>query len=251
MTLEKIYSTFSAFLNILQALTPIIQRQFALASIVDEVHSTSDIEGIHSTHRELRDIIDGGSDKQHFSNIIKMYDMLSAGEYPSFITCTDVRRFYDEFAHQDAIAYNPNNRLDGKLFRKDGVDVKSPSGKTIHRGLEPEDKIRAALSEALYFLNSDEHPALVRIAVFHYLFVYIHPFYDGNGRTARFISSCCLAQHLHPLVALRLSVTIKRLTLKSTAGTLLPSFSASCNSSQTHCWRPNPSSSTRLLSLTA
>ncbi len=30
---------------------------------------------------------------------------------------------------------------------------------------------------------------LVSIAVFHYLFGYVHPFYDGNGRMARYLSS--------------------------------------------------------------
>ena len=81
-------------------------------------------------------------------------------------------------------------------------------GINLHH-LTPEDKIITALSDALDFLNDDTYSALVRIAVFHYLFVYIHPFYDGNGRTARFISSVYIAKHLHPLIALRLAVTIK------------------------------------------
>jgi len=49
----------------------------------------------------------------------------------------------------------------------------------------------------------------IRIAVFHYLFGYVHPFYDGNGRTSRFISSYLLAQQLTPLIGFRLSYTIK------------------------------------------
>ena len=53
-------------------------------------------------------------------------------------------------------------------------------------------------------------PCLVRIAIFHYLFVYIHPFYDGNGRTARFISSYFLSKHFNYLTALKLSCTIKK-----------------------------------------
>ena len=53
-------------------------------------------------------------------------------------------------------------------------------------------------------------PALFRIAIFHYLFGYIHPFYDGNGRTVRFITSSLLASVLNPSVALRLSVLIKQ-----------------------------------------
>ena len=53
-------------------------------------------------------------------------------------------------------------------------------------------------------------PLLARVAIFHYLFEYIHPFYDGNGRTARFIVSYFLASRFHRLVALRLSVLIKK-----------------------------------------
>lgn len=48
-----------------------------------------------------------------------------------------------------------------------------------------------------------------RIAVFHYLFGYIHPFYDGNGRTSRFISSYLLATETEtPVIGYRLAATI-------------------------------------------
>ncbi len=209
LLLEQISSLFGEFLSILPVVSPIVVNQFSMACIIDEVHSTSNIEGIHSTHRELKDILDGSIQNVHFSSIIRKYDLLTSGSYPEFLSCEDVREFYDEFAHLDAIAGNPKNKLDGRLFRKEAVDVQSPSGKTIHRGLEPEESIIQAMSDALDFLNSKDCPALVRIAVFHYLFVYIHPFYDGNGRTARFISSCGLAKCLHYLIALKLSVTIK------------------------------------------
>ena len=207
---EQIYQSLAKFLRTIQNISDVVMHQFKLSCIVDEVHSTSDIEGIHSTHRELKDVLEGSNDNSHFSSIIKKYDLLSSGEIPLFTTCDDVRNFYDEFVHIDAIAENPKNLLDGKIFRKEAVDVMTPSGKIIHRGLEPEAKIIQAMSDALSYLNSSEVPALVRIAVFHYLFVYIHPFYDGNGRTARFLSSCSIARHLHPLIALRIAVTIKR-----------------------------------------
>ena len=207
--MEKIYIQFADFTHILQNVTSIVQQQFALSSLVDEVYSTSSIEGIHSTHRELKDILDGNSNNTHFSSIIKKYDLLISEQYPLFVSCKDIRDFYDEFAYADAVAENPKNKLDGTLFRKEAVDIHSSSGKVIHRGITPEDKLIMALSDALNFLNDDEYPTLLRIAVFHYLFVYIHPFYDGNGRTARFISSAYIAKHLHPLIALRLAVTIK------------------------------------------
>ena len=209
MLIEQIYSLFHDFSNILAGLNPIVLYQFTLICVIDEVHATSNIEGIHSTHKELKDILDGSKQNTHFSSIIKKYDLLTSGKLPLFDSCEDVRNFYDEFAHVDIIADNPNNRLDGRLFRKEAVDVQTPSGKIIHRGLTPEEAVIKAMDDALGFLNSKDCPALVRIAVFHYLFAYIHPFYDGNGRTARFISSCYLAKNMHYLIALRLSVTIK------------------------------------------
>ena len=55
------------------------------------------------------------------------------------------------------------------------------------------------------FLNDSEIPALIKIAIAHYYFGYVHPFYDGNGRTSRFISSIYLNNELSELTAISLS----------------------------------------------
>lgn len=41
------------------------------------------------------------------------------------------------------------------------------------------------------------------------MFAYIHPFYDGNGRTNRFISSYVLSHNFNPIVGYRLSYSVK------------------------------------------
>ena len=65
------------------------------------------------------------------------------------------------------------------------------------------------MEKALGILNDDDVDSLVRIAVFHYLFGYIHPFYNGNGRLSRYISSMMLSKELSTLAGLRLSFVIK------------------------------------------
>ena len=69
--IENIYISHRSLTDIIHNFPPIALHQFALASIVDEVHSTSAIEGIHSTHWELRSILEGNYSSSHFSSTSK------------------------------------------------------------------------------------------------------------------------------------------------------------------------------------
>lgn len=73
----------------------------------------------------------------------------------------------------------------------------------------PEEKINLMMTQALNILNDRDIIPILRIAIFYYLFGYIHPFYDGNGRTGRFISSYLLSKELNTLTGFELSYAIK------------------------------------------
>jgi Fic family protein len=79
----------------------------------------------------------------------------------------------------------------------------------IHHGVYPEENIITSMNAAINILNDSSIEPLFRISIFHYLFGYIHPFYNGNGRLNRFISSYYLANVLEPIMGYRLSYTIK------------------------------------------
>ena len=66
------------------------------------------------------------------------------------------------------------------------------------------------MDKALSILNDENIPLLVRVTIFHYLFGYIHPFYDGNGRLIRFITSQYLTKELGSIISIRISITIKK-----------------------------------------
>ena len=210
LLIEKIYKSYEEFTKIISEVPPIVLEQFSLWCVVDEIKSSNKIEGVHSSRRELSEILQGKARSSRFSSIVAEYYALSRGEKFQFQTCQDLRNFYDDFIQSEVIKTGSNYKLDGKFFRNDSVDIITGTGKTLHRGIYPEEKIISAMEVALQILNDETTPLLVRIAVFHYFFGYIHPFYDGNGRTARFIASYFLAEHFHYLPALRLSVAIKR-----------------------------------------
>lgn len=208
---EKFYKTYEQFLYTVNTVPPVVLYQFTRLSIVEEVKSTNDIEGVRSTKKEIREIIEKkGTHYHRLQSVVHQYLELLGEEEIKFDTCQDIRNFYDDFTHQEITQENPQNRLDGSLFRKEPVQIEATTGKTIHQGLYPESRIIEALDQALRILHSEEYPLLIRLALFHYFFVYIHPFYDGNGRTDRFITSYFLSRQFHRLLAVRLSIYIKR-----------------------------------------
>src|SRR5699024_3853302 len=117
----------------------------------------------------------------------------------------DIRVTYDEITEGEI---DINELPDGDVFRKETTHVlkKSGSGKVIHRAVIPESEITWKLDRLLHVMNDESSiPPLIKIAIGHYYFGYIHPFYDGNGRTSRFISSLYLSEVIGNIGALSLS----------------------------------------------
>ena len=95
-------------------------------------------------------------------------------------------------------------REGGELFRADEAYV-TDGLSTLHTGVHPEERIREAIEQMLRLVQSDEVPALYSALASHYIFEYIHPFYDGNGRTGRYLLSLFLEEPLSKPTALSLS----------------------------------------------
>ena len=190
--------------------------QYARKCLIDEIVITNNIEGVHSSRKEIGEalsILEEQSQhkgkKVKFIGIVNKYYKLTENEKVSLGTCQDIRDLYNELVLPEVVGENKENYPDGQIFRKELAEVFSPSGKSIHKGLYPEAKIITAMEQALKFLDDDSIPPLFRICIFHYLIEYIHPFYDGNGRLGRFILSYCISKQLEHLLALRISSTIK------------------------------------------
>ena len=186
--------------------------QFQQRCLIDEIVLTNNIEGVHSTRKEISEILQDlskNNKRERFVGLVNKYVLLMKSETLPLQTPEDVRKIYDDIFYEEIKATDPDDLPDGKIFRKSDVGVYSPTGKKIHDGLYPESKIISVMKKSLDFLNDNHYDILLRIAVFHYLFGYIHPFYDGNGRTSRFISSYMLSQNLNKLIGYRISFTIK------------------------------------------
>ncbi|MGO4890019.1 Fic family protein [Anaerobacillus sp. MEB173] len=187
---------------------PIGLSQYVKSKLVDELLSTNEIEGVYSTRREMETVIEivvkkeESTKKVRHLSLMKTYFNLINENKSSITNVNEIREIYDLLVSDEI---NIDDKLDGNLFRNDTVEGVTSNGKVVHRGISPESRIKAYLTNLLDYLNNDASPMLYKIAIAHYLFGYIHPFYDGNGRTSRYMSSMYLINELDTTTALTLS----------------------------------------------
>lgn len=180
--------------------------------LIDEIVLTNEIEGVRSTRREIGEVLERLRENDRsgrFLGIVQKYALLESRPRIATETCADIRALYDDLVLAEVRSADPDNVPDGRYFRRGVVHVVNRAGIPVHDGIEPEDRIIEELDNALRLLNDNSIELLVRVALFHFLFGYIHPFYDGNGRTNRFISSYLITQEYEPLVGLSLSFAVK------------------------------------------
>ena len=81
-------------------------------------------------------------------------------------------------------------------FRADPVVVNDPRKRKIAYMPPNVDDVNILMSELIYYLEKEYNTTdpLILAGIFHKQFVIIHPFMDGNGRTARLVTKYLLAR---------------------------------------------------------
>lgn len=159
-------------------------------SQVRSIHYSLAIETNSLSLEEVSDIYDKKriiapkKDIQEVKNAIELYENLNKYNWRKE---KDLNK-----AHSILVKYFDED--DGK-YRKHGEGVKRGK-KIVFRA--PESILVPGLMESLFkYIKKNEktiHP-IVLASIFHYYFVYIHPYTDGNGRIARFWVSLMLSDY--------------------------------------------------------
>jgi len=97
------------------------------------------------------------------------------------------------------------------MFRNKAIGIYDQSkAKWIHRNEFNEREIVEYLTLFLEFIKYDPTPELYKMMASHFIFEYIHPFYDGNGRVGRFILAKLLNNELDSYTALTFSYIVNQ-----------------------------------------
>lgn len=208
---EKILNTERTIALQWNELNGAAQHHYLRSLIVEEVMATNAIEQIHSTRKELTAALNAAESTDptttRFREAVRLYLDTLSKDVTLPQTPEEIRALYDRLMLDEI---SKEDHPDGSLFRANRVYV-SNGTKEVHRGVHPESAIIEGLGAMLHSMNDHESPApLVSTLMCHFMFEYLHPFYDGNGRLGRYLLGLCLTQVLSAPTALSLSRTLSR-----------------------------------------
>lgn len=154
------------------------------AIMINEAKSSSSIENIVATHDEIykamvktndstpaaKEVVDYRSAIWEGYNLIKEY---------GFLNINIIIKIQEKLEHNNA-----------GIRRVPGTVIKNNvTGEIVYTPPQSKEEIMDYLQNLENYINQDSDiDPLIKLAIIHYQFESIHPFYDGNGRTGRIIN---------------------------------------------------------------
>ena len=173
-----------------------------ISRLTSELDGTLRIEGVNTTRRQMLDIYNGLK-KELDSNDVIVRNMIKGIEFifnkPTF-NKENLLKLYNILS-QDSLT--EETKLDGEFYRLDKVYVGD------HEGC-PAEKIDESMNAFFEFVNSEiDNRNFYLPFIAHYYVLYIHHYYDFNGRTARMVSLwISLLSDIHMLLPTYISEAI-------------------------------------------
>lgn len=175
--------------SIYQLIKEDIEKELIQDSLMEEAVFSSAIEGAFSTVKRLKELV------QHKQSPQDINDQMVLNNY-------EAMQFILKEKHQDMsidlmlelqkiVTQNTLDDDDAAYagqFRDDWVYVKDKHDRIIYTPPHA-DEVVPSMEKLIEWVNQKDHEdfihPIVKAAFVHLYFVHIHPFFDGNGRTAR------------------------------------------------------------------
>lgn len=171
------------------ALPPDAKEHFLVSSLMEEAISSSQMEGANTTRRVAKDMLR----KQTKPNDKSQQMIANNYQTIQFIVQNQDKPLTPELlqhVHKLMTEKTLNNNEDAGRFRTNDEVVVADgiTNEVVHQPPSYKD-IKPFVADLCRFFNHEEqtnfiHP-LIKGIVIHFMLAFVHPFVDGNGRTAR------------------------------------------------------------------
>jgi len=160
-----------------------------------EVAGTSRIEGADFTDRELEEAMHRDPEalltrsQRQASAAVRAYRWIARLPHDQPVDAELVKT-----VHRQIVTGADDDRCPPGVLR--GPDQNVHFGSPPHRGAEGGVECQTTFEKLIEFINGEAraHDPLIGALAFHYHFAAIHPFLDGNGRTARAMEALLLGR---------------------------------------------------------
>ena len=173
-------------------------RRHLIHSLMEEAITSSQVEGAATTMRDAKKMLTSGR---------KPHNRSEQMIYNNYQTMIAIKGYADEPLTEELLKEIHTNitlktlrtKEDEGRYRtaKEDVRIESPTGDIIHTP-PPADQLPADIKALCHFANNHQEPFIhpvVKAIILHFWLAYLHPFIDGNGRTARALVYWYLIKH--------------------------------------------------------
>jgi len=176
---------------------PDIEHELVLDSIIEEAWASNIIEGAFTTHKRAQELVRRNLTPKDKSELM----MKNNHQAMIFIIENRESDFSIDFILRIHQLITQNTLDDPEYagkFRDDEVFIWDKTNTVIFKPMEA-GKIKECLNNLVTWVNTYSevdfiHP-IVKASIIHFFMVYVHPFFDGNGRTARALFYFYLLKH--------------------------------------------------------
>ncbi|HMI63409.1 MAG TPA: Fic family protein [Puia sp.] len=165
------------------------KHKYLINSIMEEAIASSQIEGAVTTRKRAKEMLRKStppktkSEQMIFNNYVTIQKILEIkDEDLSFKRILEIHKLIS----RDTLA----DKADEGCFRgSDDVNVVDAVTGNIVYAPPPSVELEALMNELCIFFNTESHSPfvhpIIKACIIHFMIGYVHPFVDGNGRTAR------------------------------------------------------------------
>lgn len=186
-----------------------------------EIKTNNAIEGIHDDISNIEEEINNSRrDGKEKSRILNLYYGYRYILLNNKITKNNLKKLYSILSKDLLSDYSKEHM--GEFYREEDVyildNANSMMSLSFQKGMAPK-KIEESMNALFDFLDNqkDEKPldSYIKSQIMHLYFVYIHPYFDVNGRTARTLSLWYLLnKKAYPFVIFNRGISLSKLKYK-------------------------------------
>jgi len=173
-------------------ISPVLLASLKSSAKIETIHYSTKIEGNRLTRKEVEQTI---FKRKFIKNRIR-----DSSEVKSYYNAMNYieKCLVQDLPFSEKLIKKTHDLVEGaKSPYRDGQNAiyDNASGNIVY--LPPEAKDVPALMKSLidFVRNDQQTPRVIIAGLVHYQFVTIHPYYDGNGRTARLLTSFLMRKY--------------------------------------------------------